>query len=904
MSRRKKHRDRQNRNESRRAKRSDNHQQSSWDDEQYNTNSLRDEQLPFTPEELAQYDSEYLSTENEPLPQEPTPNYSKEPARSQPQYQAPKQSQQPKPTLQQRKVVKESFVNREENQTEEYSQAEYLEEKQVQEQLERERYLKELYEQDKKKTIKTEQPQQRTSQYQTESYSQTKRSEQKSIERPVPTSVPYQQSNPQAQQQQSAFSQREPITSSRRHRTRYRKQETWKLLVPITLRVIWIQGRRFFFHLPKAIMQGLRDLNRNMFLDPDVMRSSYIVPDEGSNTIPNQLVDETENRHQYVKATDQPVSQFRPRRNMLYRSQRRKASRWFPPIMTAGWIGARRKLHHFSLACSEALNPPLEQYRSSMMFPSSTLDNSDREDKSYGTIASLQPSISNERSNHHFGSTSETQQRESKIQPVAATSFASNRTYGNSTTSESRQQNSSSSHTTTRSAIVRRQRKSSPFVWQMMGVAGVIGIILMLLQPFHGEDLPSKPLSISATTPKVELQFQLAHFVDLEEKFELLSFDPSLRQNVSSRLVMNENDYWNAYKEYRKDDAILEAAYFSPLGETTDAPLARTKNSFQNADQPATSLSAEMALESVVIEKNIPREVIAYQPFEYLLVVRNNTKRLQENIVVEENIIADVDLLNSTNKPAPYRITQVTPAAYHSGQTLRWDIQQLQAGESKEFRVRMLPLQTGSFKTISTWSAPTSSEYVAFATNVQAPVEPTPRKPRPAPLPLIKKEPAPKIPSFPTPEPEPKPVRQPEQLPIVKEIHQLKLDLKTPTQVSKGRNITLLVKVSNVGNRDAKNVVVSYNVPAELVCKLGKKLEWEIENLPAGKSKVGSITLRAEVTGNVRNDFLLKDDRKTFGQQSRSLVVTKPVRTKSKFSSTPSTDVPNPCECLPSFISQ
>ncbi|VAX35766.1 hypothetical protein MNBD_PLANCTO02-1647, partial [hydrothermal vent metagenome] len=526
--------------------------------------------------------------------------------------------------------------------------------------------------------------------------------------------------------------------------------------------------------------------------------------------------------------------------------ERRVVSRWFPSFITAAWIGLRRKIYHWKLASSKTVAPQTEQYRSTIKFPSVTTNYEQKE----------------------------------SIVPAKEISLPQ--------TPLTRNEFKSTIVTTQQQQIRQRKQRSSLIAWRLMGIVGIAGIILMLLLPFLGSRASNNPtLLISSNQPAVELaelQFQLIRFKEMNERFEFVSVNPRTAKKRLPLLSTDTNDLWDSFNSSRKEESLLAAARFSPLEETPEASVIQVENSRQQVDTSSTSYSSERTLKSVLIKKTIPKQVVAFQEFEYLLSVRNETETPQYNIIIEEKVLAK------------HRITNVTPAAYYREETLRWNIQQLDAGESKEFKIRILPLETGSLSTVSSWSASSSNSYVAFTTTINEPEEKPlpqktlppktePKKTRPQPLPLSK----------PLPEPKRK------ALPIVKKESRLEMTLEMPSKIAQGKIVVLQIHVSNKGNQDAKNVIVSYRVPRQLACKLGKKLDWEIETLPAGETKVGSIALRAEDVGLVKNFFALQSETKRFDNLTRSLLVTKPPATKTQ--PTPATTpAPASCECVPSFM--
>ncbi len=642
-----------------------------------------------------------------------------------------------------------------------------------------------------------------------------------------------------------------------------RKQPAWKSVLPQSVRASWILILRLLFHLPRSISNGIRKLNRDMFIDPDIMRTSYIVP--AKPTTPKELSLAQTTSSQVISSQTVETLSLQ-RNNALNRSLKgRVVSRWFPSFLTAAWIGVRRKIYHLKLASSKKVRASSEQSRSIIAFPSVTKN---LEQKKVMTSAKEISSPQNRFARSHFKSTT-----------IATTAAVT---------------------TITRQQIIRRKRRSPLIAWRLMGVAGIIGIILMLLLPFLGNRASSKrTLMISSNQPALELaelQFQLIRFEDMNERFESVSVSSYIAKKRLSLLPTDTNDLWDSFNSSRKEEPLLAAARFSTLEETPNAPVLQVENTQQQVDTSSTSYSSERTLKSVLIKKTIPKQVVAFQEFEYLLSVRNETNTPQYNIVIEEKVLAK------------HRITNVTPAAYYREETLRWNIQQLNAGESKEFKISILPLETGSLSTVSSWSASSNNSYVAFATTIDEPEEKRlpektlpqktePKKPRPQPLPLSKPlpEPSPKKESLSFPEPKRK------ALPIVKKESRLEMTLEMPSKVAQGKIVILQIHVSNKGNQDARNVIVSYRVPSQLVCKLGKKLDWEIETLPAGETKVGSIALRAEEVGLVKNLFALQSDTKRFDNLTRSLLVTKPPEAKTQ--PTPATTpAPASCECAPSFM--
>jgi len=223
--------------------------------------------------------------------------------------------------------------------------------------------------------------------------------------------------------------------------------------------------------------------------------------------------------------------------------------------------------------------------------------------------------------------------------------------------------------------------------------------------------------------------------------------------------------------------------------------------------------TGDRATSVILIEKIAPGEVSAGQEFEYQLKATNVTRQQVENVVVTEQFLEN------------YKFQSSDPKAQMAGNTAKWALGSLGAGESKTITVKGAAQKVGQ---IASCAEVTYKTQLCFNVPV---VEPA-----------------------------------------------LKLVKKAPAEVLLCDVIPLEFIVTNGGSGVARNVTVIDNLPAGLATLDGRTtLTYGPCDLAPGASRQYNETVKAAKTGKYNNKAVAKADGGLTSDASTVTVVTQPV---------------------------
>ena len=440
-------------------------------------------------------------------------------------------------------------------------------------------------------------------------------------------------------------------------------------------------------------------------------------------------------------------------------------------------------------------------------------------------------------------------------------------------------------------------------VWTGAAVSGVMGIILTILLFLLPAIDSSVTASISdATQPKVTpitqaAQFDIFQAPPAEPKFDpfaappqshpvlpignfghsqpslqmelgRLDLPPWLKSREQMSVVSTPNrvdlqdlmqrfqvavqyDQW-AQRRFDRDQRTLAfTPYASQLGVRTTSAAPDWVQP-EASVEPLNHYSTERH-PTVVVEKTAPQHALIGQPMQYQLNVKNVGKEVLDSVRVREQM-SDIERVSNTNPPSKI-----------VGNTLVWDLSELQPGESRQLHIE---LQPNSEIQLAHKSAVQVTTRVAAVSDVRQPRPEPPRDPEPTPPPA---GPAPEPPVSVLPEfiddPEPEPLPQPEVEPMefnpfddllpaeeepatetlppfeseperteesaVTE-QPLRLEMFSPELVTTGGDVRTIFEIENRGGTDITDLVLAVELTEQLDHNKGPALELKIPCIAAG----------------------------------------------------------------------
>jgi uncharacterized repeat protein (TIGR01451 family) len=199
------------------------------------------------------------------------------------------------------------------------------------------------------------------------------------------------------------------------------------------------------------------------------------------------------------------------------------------------------------------------------------------------------------------------------------------------------------------------------------------------------------------------------------------------------------------------------------------------------------------------IEKEAPPKAVLNQPLVYTIRVRNVGRAAAHQVIVEDGIPKG-SRLEGTNPEA-----ELDPADKH----LIWRIGTLAPAETREIRVKIIPIEAGEIGSVAT---------VRFTGRIAAKTIIT----------------APRV----------------------------KLEMNGPAETAVGDVPVYRFRVTNSGDGDAANVIVKSSLPEVFEHPSGRELEYSVGALAAGQSRDLELALSAVRAGQASQSFVaLVDDR-------------------------------------------
>ncbi|WP_437186443.1 hypothetical protein SH668x_003595 [Planctomicrobium sp. SH668] len=387
-------------------------------------------------------------------------------------------------------------------------------------------------------------------------------------------------------------------------------------------------------------------------------------------------------------------------------------------------------------------------------------------------------------------------------------------------------------------------------VWVTGSVAGIASVMLTISLFFVHEpvlqaaSVSSIPTPVITPPPVVEPEPTPAFISKAQLSAEFVrtyfpfSFDPNHLTVRSSRDQKIESPQLNAAADWMNDrwtksvsrlhqptpfDSYLIAA--AGLPSTWHPMLASNVVTIPLTSPPSLDMG-------ILVDKSVLGTATPGDPITYEIRVYNSTGRTIERLDLREWI------------SEAQRVTAVEPPAGVDRNDLVWNVQNITPGETKSFRITLIPEGVGEIQTV-TELIPTSRIGAVVAVSPARVIPEPVRTPDPDPIPES-------IPASPAPEEyvpsEAVPAGKPE----------LRLTYTEVKPLREGETLSMIFTVSNVGTAPAEEVQLFVHLTGEFEHRYGDFVKHQIGVLPAGQSRRALLQAVARDPGEAKLDVSLK----------------------------------------------
>ena len=243
-------------------------------------------------------------------------------------------------------------------------------------------------------------------------------------------------------------------------------------------------------------------------------------------------------------------------------------------------------------------------------------------------------------------------------------------------------------------------------------------------------------------------------------------------------------DDWSGWIFPRSRPAADPVLY----GDRLSPELVQQLSAEIEAPEPSAEVTTAAGELNVAIEKLAPQAANTGEVLSYEIVVRNDGEHDLTRTLVEEHL------------PATHQVVAVSPPGLLEGQTLRWQVRELTAGDEQRISIQVLPGEEGPAESVA---AVRSSASVAASTLVQS-------------------------------------IR-------------LELEANVPERVHVGELCAVEFRITNTGTAPAAGVVLRNDVPEPLAHALGRQLDFEVGTLAPGEWREVELPLLAAEIGAGEN---------------------------------------------------
>ena len=225
----------------------------------------------------------------------------------------------------------------------------------------------------------------------------------------------------------------------------------------------------------------------------------------------------------------------------------------------------------------------------------------------------------------------------------------------------------------------------------------------------------------------------------------------------------------------------------NPIGAPVGvAPVAASQtDDIRSAPTPGDRQLEGKRTPFVAIEKRAPQEIRIGQPASFEIIVRNAGQVAAQDVTVIDQVPEGTEFIDATPEP------QQLPNG-----TLVWSFGALEPGQDRVVTMRLMPRQEGEIGSVA-----------KVVCQAQASVRTVCTRP------------------------------------------DLQIKQTAPAQVLIGDELQVLIEVSNPGTGAAEDVILQADIPAELVHRMGRELDYNIGTLQPNESRTVRLHLAAEQVG-------------------------------------------------------
>jgi len=261
--------------------------------------------------------------------------------------------------------------------------------------------------------------------------------------------------------------------------------------------------------------------------------------------------------------------------------------------------------------------------------------------------------------------------------------------------------------------------------------------------------------------------------------------------------------------------ALEEPAAIEEPQEIADANTAEDSSgsdSDEGTGRPGDPQLSGSQAPTLTIEKTAPPEIQIGKPAKFLIKVRNTGSVVAHGVEIHDSV------------PQGTQLIETTPQAKRGPQgALVWDLGSLKPGDEQTAELQLMPTAEGEIGSVATLHFRAEASVRTMST---------------------------------------KPM--------------LTMEVRAPSKVMKGDDVTFKIRLSNPGTGAATGIVVGENVPQGLSHSSGGELEFEVGTLKPGESRELELALKAAEAGQVTNTISAQGEGNLQAEVNSELEVVAP----------------------------
>jgi uncharacterized repeat protein (TIGR01451 family) len=249
-----------------------------------------------------------------------------------------------------------------------------------------------------------------------------------------------------------------------------------------------------------------------------------------------------------------------------------------------------------------------------------------------------------------------------------------------------------------------------------------------------------------------------------------------------------------------------------PFGDAAQMPAQANRQPIMGHGRPGMKQLEGPQSPTLVVEKAAPEEIQVGKPAVFAIRVQNVGSVTAQGVEIHDMIPQGTHLIE----------TRPSAAAAVDGR-VSWTVGIIKPGDEATVEMELMPMAEGEIGSVAT---------VHFASEASARTRCT----RP----------------------------------------QLAMEVSVPNEVLIGEELTLSIRISNPGTGAATGIVISENIPEQLVHPAGSELEYEVGDLKPGESRQIDLVMNTVKAGQVINLLTARGDGQLQAEQQSEFMVVAP----------------------------